>query len=60
MNFKDILNSGKESLPIILSTISISLIISYLMYKILKMDKNTSVLIGVGSSICGGSAIAAS
>ena len=44
MNFKDILNSGKESLPIILSTISISLIISYLMYKILKMDKNTSVL----------------
>ena len=59
MNFKDILNSGKESLPIILSTISISLIISYLMYKILKMDKNTSVLIGVGSSICGGSAIAA-
>lgn len=60
MNFKDILQSGKESLPIIISTIGISLIIAYLMYKILKMEKNTSILIGVGSSICGGSAIAAS
>ena len=59
MNFTDILIKGKQSLPIILSTISISLIISYLLYRAMKVPSKTSVLIGVGSSICGGSAIAA-
>lgn len=50
---------GGKSLPVIISTISISLIVSYIMMKVLKMDAKVSTLIGVGSSICGGSAIAA-
>ncbi len=50
---------GGKSLPVIVCTISISLIVAYVMMKILKMDSKVSVLIGVGSSICGGSAIAA-
>lgn len=46
-------------LPIIISTIATSLIISYIIFKATHIDSNTAVLIGVGSSICGGSAIAA-
>ena len=49
----------KQSLPIIICTITTSLIIAWVMKKVLKVPANTSVLVGVGSSICGGSAIAA-
>ncbi len=59
MNLSDILSKGSQSLPIIISTISTSLIISYVMYKLMKMPSKISTLVGVGSSICGGSAIAA-
>lgn len=59
MNLTDILMKGKQSLPIIVSTIGISLIIAYILYRALKMDGKISTLVGVGSSICGGSAIAA-
>ena len=52
LNLSVIFQTGKQSLPIILSTISISLIVAWLLHKI-------ATLIGVGSSICGGSAIAA-
>ncbi len=59
MNLSEILRTGAQSLPIILSTISVSLIIAFLLYRALKMPSRISTLIGVGSSICGGSAIAA-
>ena len=59
MNLSEILAKGKQSLPIILSTISISLIVAFVLYKALRLKKNSAILIGVGSSICGGSAIAA-
>ncbi len=59
MNLTDILAKGQQSLPIILSTITTSLIVSFLLYRLLHMDPKVSALIGVGSSICGGSAIAA-
>lgn len=59
MNLTDILSKGSQSLPIIISTIATSLIISFLMFKFLKMPSRISTLVGVGSSICGGSAIAA-
>ena len=59
MNLTEILAKGKQSLPIILSTISTSLIIAFILYKALKLKSNNAVLVGVGSSICGGSAIAA-
>jgi len=59
MNLSDILQKGSQSLPIIISTIATSLIISYIMYRAMKMPSRISTLIGVGSSICGGSAIAA-
>ncbi|MGE4277531.1 MAG: YeiH family protein [Lawsonibacter sp.] len=59
MNLSVIASTGLQSLPIILSTISTSLIVSYVLFKILNVPNKISVLIGVGSSICGGSAIAA-
>lgn len=59
MNLSEILMRGQQSLPIIISTIATSLIISFVLYKVMKMPSNISTLVGVGSSICGGSAIAA-
>jgi len=59
MNLSVIAETGLQSLPIILSTISVSLIISFGVYKATKIPAKVSTLIGVGSSICGGSAIAA-
>ena len=59
LNLSEIAKVGAQSLPIICSTISISLIIAFLIRKGLHMPNNISVLVGVGSSICGGSAIAA-
>ncbi|MCD8374820.1 MAG: YeiH family protein [Oscillospiraceae bacterium] len=59
MNLNTVFEIGLQSLPIIIATISTSLIVAYIMSKLLHSSRNTSVLIGVGSSICGGSAIAA-
>lgn len=59
LNLRTVLEVGLKSLPVILSTISISLVVAYMMYKFLHGDGDTSTLVGVGSSICGGSAIAA-
>lgn len=59
MNLGVIFQTGKQSLPIIICTISTSLIVAWILHKALRMPGNTAVLVGVGSSICGGSAIAA-
>ena len=59
MNLNVIIATGRQSLPIIVCTISTSLIIAFVLHRLLKIDANISTLVGVGSSICGGSAIAA-
>ena len=59
MNLGVILQTGKQSLPIIICTIGTSLLIAWILRKVMKVPANTSILVGVGSSICGGSAIAA-
>lgn len=59
LNLSEIAKVGATSLPIICTTITISLVIAFLIRKGLHMPNNISVLVGVGSSICGGSAIAA-
>ncbi|VWL85501.1 YeiH family protein [Oceanivirga miroungae] len=60
LNLNEVLKTGIESLPIIISTISISLIVAYIIHRFTDINTNVCMLIGVGSSICGGSAIAAS
>lgn len=59
LNLGTIAKVGTQSLPVIICTIGISLIVAFVMNKFLKMNPKTATLIGVGSSICGGSAIAA-
>lgn len=59
MNILAVLEKGAQSLPIILVTIGTALITGFIVSKILKIKKNVGILVSVGSSICGGSAIAA-
>ena len=59
LNLNTIAVVGAKSLPVIICTVSASLIVAFIMMKILKVNSKTACLIGVGSSICGGSAIAA-
>ena len=59
LNLNVVLQTGRQSLPIIVCTIATSLLVAFALHKLLHIDGNISILIGVGSSICGGSAIAA-
>lgn len=59
LNLAEIAKVGATSLPIICSTIATALIVAYLLNRVMKLPGNVATLIGVGSSICGGSAIAA-
>lgn len=59
MNLSVILQTGKTSFPIIVCTIATSLIIAFVLSKVMHIPGKISTLVGVGSSICGGSAIAA-
>lgn len=59
LNLGVILDTGVQSLPIIVCTIATSLVIAYIVSKAIGTPAKISTLVGVGSSICGGSAIAA-
>lgn len=59
LNLATVKEVGINSLPVIAGTISISLIAAYFSYRVMKIPSKIAVLVGVGSSICGGSAIAA-
>jgi uncharacterized integral membrane protein (TIGR00698 family) len=59
LNISVVLATGKQSLPIIVCTIATSLLVAYVLHKLLCVPGKISTLIGVGSSICGGSAVAA-
>ena len=59
LNLMQIAQVGLDSLPVICSTIATSLIVGYVGCKAMKVPGKTATLVAVGSSICGGSAIAA-
>ena len=59
MNLSVIWQTGKQSLPIIVVTITTSLVVAWLLHKLMHIPGKISTLVGVGSSICGGSAVAA-
>lgn len=59
MNLSQILSEGAQSLPIIVATISTSLVIAFVLCRVMNVPGKIATLVGVGSSICGGSAIAA-
>ncbi len=59
MNLFHVLKVGTESLSIIIITLTASFTTAYFVGKMLGLDGKMTTLIGVGTSICGGSAIAA-
>jgi uncharacterized integral membrane protein (TIGR00698 family) len=50
---------GVESLSVMVFTIAAALLTAYILGKILRLDPKINILVGVGTAICGGSAIAA-
>lgn len=59
MNLFNVFKVGKETLILMCFTLTAAFITAYIVGRLLKLDEKTTILIGVGSSICGGSAIAA-
>jgi len=59
MNLFNVFKVGSQSLSIIFFTLSTAFLTAWLVGRYLKLPGNTSILIGVGTAICGGSAIAA-
>lgn len=59
MNLFNVLTVGSQSLNIIIFTLAAAFITAWVIGSYLKLAGNTSILIAVGTAICGGSAIAA-
>jgi uncharacterized integral membrane protein (TIGR00698 family) len=59
MNLFNVLRVGSQSLFVMLFTLSAAFITAFLVGRALKLEGKMTTLIGVGTSICGGSAIAA-
>lgn len=58
LNFKQVLGYGAKALPLLLFNICLSFAVAYFVGKKLELSKNTCTLVGGGSCICGGTAIA--
>jgi uncharacterized integral membrane protein (TIGR00698 family) len=59
MSMQSVIEVGKQSVFVILFTLTASFLTAYFVGKRLQIHKNLAILIGVGTAICGGSAIAA-
>lgn len=59
LSFGKVIETGLESLPVTLVTLSAAFISAYFLGKWLGIASKLKMLIGVGTAICGGSAIAA-
>ncbi|NMB90307.1 MAG: putative sulfate exporter family transporter, partial [Chloroflexi bacterium] len=59
MNLASIIQTGRNSLLVILITLSTAFLVAILVGRSLKLEPKLYTLIGVGTAICGGSAIAA-
>jgi uncharacterized integral membrane protein (TIGR00698 family) len=58
LNFRDIGSQGANMLIIILVTMTVSYFVIYILGKVFRLPTGLSVLLSVGTTICGGSAIA--
>ncbi len=59
MNLYNVFKVGSQTLLLMCFTLTVAFITAFLMGRFLKLDHKLTTLIGVGSAICGGSAIAA-
>ena len=59
LQLQEVVGGGLRSLPVMLGTLVIVLCAAYVLGKLLGLDRDLRRLLGVGTAICGGSAIAA-
>jgi uncharacterized integral membrane protein (TIGR00698 family) len=59
MNLLVVAKVGSRGVGITLAGLTVTILLSLAMARVLKTERTTSLLIGVGTAICGGSAIAA-
>ncbi len=59
MNLYRVFEVGKDTLLLMVFTLTAAFLTAYVAGRLLGLERNTKILIGVGSAICGGSAIAA-
>ncbi|MGM9608529.1 MAG: YeiH family protein [Oscillospiraceae bacterium] len=58
LNFKVVVGVGLSALPLIIFNICLSFLVAYLVGKAMGVSSNTRTLVGGGTAICGGTAIA--
>ncbi|GAC1385350.1 MAG: YeiH family protein [Marmoricola sp.] len=59
LSLKQIAGVGISSLPVMIGTLAACLSVAYLVGRVMRLDGDLNTLIGVGTAICGASAIAA-
>lgn len=59
LSLREIAQGGASSLPVMLGTTVITLTLAFVVGRMLGLDRDLRRLLGVGTAICGGSAIAA-
>ncbi|MEG2820378.1 MAG: putative sulfate exporter family transporter, partial [Muribaculaceae bacterium] len=59
MNFEASLQAGKDGMLFTIVSVVVVMVLAVILGKYMKIDRKTSYLIGSGTAICGGSAIAA-
>ena len=59
MNFRHVISLGTQALLLIFAAIVAAVLVAYFIGKAIGVSENDRTLIGVGTAICGGSAIAA-
>lgn len=59
LSLHEIVRGGETSLPVMLGTLIITLGLAFLVGRLLGLDRDLRRLLGIGTAICGGSAIAA-
>lgn len=58
LSFKAVLGVGLSALPLIIFNICLSFLIAHLVGRAMQLTRNTCTLVGGGTAICGGTAIA--
>ena len=59
LSLLQVYQTGAKSLAVMLTTLAAALLVAWVLGRVLKVDRKLTSLVGVGTGICGGSAIAA-
>ena len=59
LTFTEVISAGRTSLPVLLGTLLVGLAAAWLIGRALRLRTDLTLLIGIGTAICGASAIAA-